>query len=260
MGENMRKVHEALGSLKAMNFTRMTADTASVVVMRELRESKAYREIGYNTWEDFCSAELGKSYKTINEAINNLSVLGEQFFDAAQSIGLTTQEFRQLRKAKLEGAVQVDEAGGMILIGSETVPLTPAAADEITEAIETLLEDKQREINTLKRTIEGKDKLAEKSAEQKKELEREMMQLKESAKPNLSESMKLLKKMNAEIDHMARVLNPEMPMLELSDADAQAEYGALLFKMFQMGRAYFSTANDLYGFHIDTDGWTPPED
>jgi hypothetical protein len=237
-----------------LEYVRLTAESANVMILRDIKEEKRYLEVGYQNWEDFCKQEIGCSYKTVDEAIKNINLLGAKFYDSAQQIGITSRQFKQLRGLKNE--ISVDDDGLSVRIGEEVIPLTPAAKDDLEEAITDLLSEKNREIDSLKKSNESKDKLREQQSEKIEKLEHENDKLKAASKPTPEESIEVLREMQNDIDVMFFRLNPEKPQLDLSSDTARAEYAALLRKLTVGAKALHDTADEQFGF--GSGEWVPP--
>jgi len=149
-----KEIYKHLGAMNALSYIKATAQAASVMIMQEIKESKSYKAINYSSWEEFCKTELNVSYKTVDEAISNLKALGGEFYDAAQRMGITTRQMRQLRAIPEE--LSVDATAGTIKVGDVEIPLTPAASEELQEAITDLLSDKESKIDKLNRPLRAK--------------------------------------------------------------------------------------------------------
>ncbi len=110
----------AAGRIQAANFFQKTATVVVIKEFDRLRETKEYKGLVYigetgkpltvGTIEEYCEHFLGISYQTLFEQSKNLSMLGEELFQASRTIGLTTQHLRDLRKLPADAQEAVKEA------------------------------------------------------------------------------------------------------------------------------------------------------
>jgi len=251
-----KEIYKHLGAMNALSYIKATAQAASVMIMQEIKESKSYKAINYSSWEEFCKTELNVSYKTVDEAISNLKALGGEFYDAAQRMGITTRQMRQLRAIPEE--LSVDATAGTIKVGDVEIPLTPAASEELQEAITDLLSDKESKIDKLNKTVESKEKLIEKGHEYTQRVLADKKELEKKLNPTLEDSEKAMNAMQKQIDVMLKQLDPEEPLLDLSTDRAQAQYGALVTWLYKSVTALYEHAADT--MNLNTDGYQFPKD
>lgn len=99
-------VAQAVGSIKAFQFSETINRVAMLKQLSELREGKAYKGASLlmpggqsttvNTWEEFCDA-FGYSHKKINEDLQNLATFGGSLLEAQEALGLGYRDLRRLR-------------------------------------------------------------------------------------------------------------------------------------------------------------------
>lgn len=251
-----KEIYQQLGSIDALKYMKVTAEAANVMLFQQIKESKSYKAIGYNSWTHFCEIELKMSYKTADEAINNLKALGGEFYDAAQRMGITTRQMRQLRAIPEE--LSVDAVAGTIKVGDAEIPLTPAASEELQEAITDLLSEKESKIDKLNKTVESKEKLIEKGHEYTQRVLADKKELEKKLNPTLEDSEKVMNAMQKQIDVMLKQLDPEEPLLDLSTDRSQAQYGALVTWLYKSVTALYEHAADT--MNLNTDGYQFPKD
>ncbi|PIY55741.1 MAG: hypothetical protein COZ00_07865, partial [Zetaproteobacteria bacterium CG_4_10_14_0_8_um_filter_49_80] len=154
--------NQVLGQSQAFMTIRKIADTSALLKLSFVKENKLYREIktadGQQfTWAMYCDA-LNVSYKTVDEGILNLTVLGPDALEAMQSMGIASRDLRKLRK--------LPEEDRQIIIESQAIDV----GDK--EAVQELLEDmvvrhaKERESaaqreETYKQSMEALNALSE---------------------------------------------------------------------------------------------------
>jgi hypothetical protein len=93
--------------LKAFDFQQKLVTVTSLKLLSEIKESKSYKDITIQdrsgklvtvtTWDGFCTA-LGRSREHMDRDLLNLAVLGEEFLETSQSLGLGYRQLRALRK------------------------------------------------------------------------------------------------------------------------------------------------------------------
>ncbi|SHO55012.1 MarR family transcriptional regulator [Vibrio quintilis] len=173
-----KKIEEAvdfgalLGRAQMADRLSKITDAVSLSVLKEIKESKKYKAlkgitftksstVGSNlvvlkgTWEEFCEI-YGSSKSTIDERLKNLDVFGEQALESMSAIGMTTRDFRRLRKLPQEDLTAIVEG--------ETVKISDR--DEALEIIEELsakyrLEKQslQNEVTNLKHEKQSHERL-----------------------------------------------------------------------------------------------------
>ena len=101
----------------------MFAKLGRVVAAKEfirIRESKDYKGLPYKDeagnlrrvvdLEEFCEAFLGRSYQSCVEDAHNLNSLGDEMYEQALVLGLTTRNFRAMRSLTQDDQALVKEA------------------------------------------------------------------------------------------------------------------------------------------------------
>lgn len=119
MTQDLAKAHEAMGMLKAFNFVEKLLTVSSLKVLNEIKNSKKYKGLSYvdsegkvltvSSWEDYCTA-CGFSRQKIDLDLQNLAVLGEDFLETSQRLGLGYREMRKLRQLPEEARAEIVEA------------------------------------------------------------------------------------------------------------------------------------------------------
>ncbi|MFQ3191536.1 MAG: hypothetical protein ACI936_002677 [Paraglaciecola sp.] len=127
----------AIGQIQAFDFINKLTTVGSLKSLSEIKESKAYKGLTYKdengelttvgSWEECCKHFLGSSKSTIDERLMNLNTFGNEFFEAAQKIGLGNKDLRKLR--------QLPEESQQLIINSEAVDLSDK------ESVKELIED-----------------------------------------------------------------------------------------------------------------------
>lgn len=137
MTQDKAKAYEVVGMLKMGSFTRKLVTVTEIKLLKEIKESKQFKglevisqsgeSVTCSTFSEFCEC-LGMSYEKVNLDIQNLSVLGEDFLETSQRLGLGYRDLRKLRKLPEDARAEIVDAEF-----SET-----ADKEELLEKIEEL--------------------------------------------------------------------------------------------------------------------------
>ncbi|MDK9716708.1 MAG: hypothetical protein OEL57_02230 [Trichlorobacter sp.] len=172
------EAHEIAGRIQAFTFVGKVLTVTTLVQLRRIKESKAYKDIpNIGTWDKYCEY-LGFSREKVDSDLKNLAEFGETFLVTVTGFGLGYRELRQLRQLKYDGeSFQMSDDGKTVVIEGEAISLGDDAAPEIEAALEKLLEKNKtlRERNTrLEKDLKGavKEEVAGLAAEKKALLER----------------------------------------------------------------------------------------
>lgn len=101
------KAAEAIGMLKALEFSEMVSARAKVEVFLNLGKSKAYKAIfitdesgnrkRISDLDEFCDHFFGKSARRMRQQAANYHLLGGDLFEASQRIGFRNQDYTALK-------------------------------------------------------------------------------------------------------------------------------------------------------------------
>ena len=133
-----------LGRIEGLTFVNKLTDVATLKVLQQLKESKAFRGLTYRnevgaiktiaTWEECCEHKLGVSRANLDKKLLDLNVLGEAFFEATQRIGLGPRILNQVRRLPDEQREQVLEKA--LNDGADKAELKAFVTEMIHEAVE----------------------------------------------------------------------------------------------------------------------------
>jgi hypothetical protein len=138
------EAHEVAGRIQALKFVRKVVSVSTLVQLKRIKESKAYKDIpNIGTWDKYCNY-LGFSHQNIDKALLNLSALGEKFLLTCEQFSVGYRQLRQLRQLTHDGSVIID--GDCLTIENESIPIDQDHAEELQAAIERIITDRQ-EIN-----------------------------------------------------------------------------------------------------------------
>ncbi len=134
----------------------MFAKLGRVVAAKEfekVRESKSYKGLPYkdkdgNTrrvvdLEEFCEVFLGRTYNSVLEDSQNLAALGDEMYEQALLLDLTTRNFRDIRALPQDDQALVKEA------------IAAKNREVILEILETAIAKHAKEKRTLEKEIKS---------------------------------------------------------------------------------------------------------
>ncbi|MDO9744352.1 hypothetical protein [Glaesserella parasuis] len=153
MTQDIAEAHEAMGMLKAFSFVEKLLTVSSLKVLNEIKNSKKYKGLSYidqdgkvltvSSWEDYCTA-CGFSRQKIDLDLQNLAVLGEDFLETSQRLGLGYREMRKLRQLPSDARAEIIDADYSDATDKE----------ELIEKIEDLTAKHAREKDALTKQLE----------------------------------------------------------------------------------------------------------
>lgn len=108
------------GRMQTYQFMQKLTRVAAAKEFMQIRESKDYKGLPYRDkdgnlrrvadLEEFCEAFLGRSYRVVAEDAQNLHELGDEMYEHALALGLTTRNFREIRLLPQDDQALVKEA------------------------------------------------------------------------------------------------------------------------------------------------------
>lgn len=111
---------EAVGMLKALEFSETVSARAKVEVFINLGKSKAYKALFITDGEgnrkrisdldEFCDHYFGKSARRMRQQAANYHLLGGDLFEASQAIGFRQQDYQALRALPAEDQEAIQHA------------------------------------------------------------------------------------------------------------------------------------------------------
>lgn len=132
------QVHEVIGQVKAVTMISEFGDITSLMWLKEVKESKIYKDVpGVGTWEKFCDL-AGKDRHTIDQDLLNLATFGEKFLVTVTSLRVGYRDLRKLRQLTHDGSVVIEAE--LIKIGDKTIPFDQDHAEDLQAAIEGIFE------------------------------------------------------------------------------------------------------------------------
>lgn len=255
----LAKSHEMAGQIRGVKMMSKFGTVASLVWLRQVKESKVYRAIG--TWESYCEyLELDR--RTIDEDIQNLKTFGEDFLATVANLSVGYRDLRKLRQIANNGDIVIDAE--CVTIGEEQIPLSPDHAEDLQAAIESILEAKNLDIEDKAATIKAKDKILADKEKMLNKQEKALATLEGKAKSKgmSAEEEGFIQQCDTArvtIDGFLNKFDPELnPLPDNHTARMKAAYMETLGYFRRTIAASYDTAADMYGDPDLDDGWVPP--
>ena len=168
-----------IGQMQAVNLFKKMANTADVVLLRQIKESKQYKGMQVpqedgtlrtlNTFEDFCEY-IGTSRRKVDEDIQNLNTFGEEFMEASQKMGLGYRQLRQLRA--------LPDDAKQIIIEGEKVNNDPEALKDLLEEMAARNMKTKDQLSEAKKDLDAREKLLDEKGKEINKVKLELAKLK----------------------------------------------------------------------------------
>lgn len=173
---------ELRGQVKQVIFQEKFLTFQRLQQLKQIKESKGYRNLPIvddntgeikriNTFKEYCDS-INLSISTVDNELLNLSVLGEELYQASVKLGLTSREMRRLRTLPDETIIDIrkidfsedEDKSRLVEKLAEAEKMVEKLSDAVEEQAETLkettqkLEESQQNYEALSRVNENKDK------------------------------------------------------------------------------------------------------
>lgn len=109
-----------IGRIQMADFNQKMNRVAAAREFQQMRESNGYKDLPYRDAsgnvrrvadvDEFCEVFLGRSYRSVAEDAQNLNLLGDELYEHALALGLTTRNFREIRSLAQDDQALVKEA------------------------------------------------------------------------------------------------------------------------------------------------------
>lgn len=139
------------GRIQTAQFFAKLGRVVAAKEFEKIRESKEYKGLPYRDatgnlrrvvdLEEFCDVFLGRSYQSVIEDSRNLNTLGDELYEKALVLGLTTRDFRDIRKLPDTDQELVKEA------------IATKSREAVIEVMESLVVKHSKEIKKKDKTI-----------------------------------------------------------------------------------------------------------
>jgi hypothetical protein len=155
----LAQAHMYIGRIQASTVISKFADVVSFVWLKEVKESKVYKEVpGIKTWESFCN-HCGISRAKVDMDILNLNAFGEEFLTTLADFKVGYRDLRKLRGSITEGDLRIEDKA--IEINGERIPFDPDHKEDLQAAIEMIIDRKDEEIEKREKDAQKKEKITE---------------------------------------------------------------------------------------------------
>jgi|GEM_PF-2812507 hypothetical protein len=169
------KIFEGAGSIKTLKFQKSQSGFFYLLKMKEIKESKAYRDLFDMSWEKFCEY-VGENRRWIDEQLADLKPFKVEFLeDFLRFSGVTLNKIKYLGDSNAE--VNSGINGNAITYNGETIPVDQEHAEEIQSLIETLEENHKKEKDEADTTLRTKERLLKSKEDTINKMERELKRL-----------------------------------------------------------------------------------
>ncbi|MBN6060446.1 hypothetical protein [Aggregatibacter actinomycetemcomitans] len=119
MTQSKTQAHEILGMVKAFDFAQKLLTVSTLKLLSQVKETKQFKELDFydnngncrrvGTWEEFCLM-CGLTRQKVDEDLQNLNTLGEDFLETSQRLGLGYRDLRKLRKLPEDVRAEIVDA------------------------------------------------------------------------------------------------------------------------------------------------------
>lgn len=118
--ELIADVYRMIGRIETGQFISKFVDVTTLHLYMQVKESKIYKDIpNIKTWDGFCRQIVGCSRQKVDDDLKNLEVLGAEFYELSNNLGIGYRDLRKLRSlpdsdrkallAQLESREDVDK-------------------------------------------------------------------------------------------------------------------------------------------------------
>src|ERR1043166_7460138 len=97
----------SIGEHRALEFVAHKCTAAGAEILKNLRDSGKYKEMGY-TWDRFCPEELGISSRHANRTILNLETYGPNFFRLSELVQVSPQSYKLIAGSISDEGIEID--------------------------------------------------------------------------------------------------------------------------------------------------------
>ncbi|MHB8772991.1 MAG: hypothetical protein ACYC7J_18505 [Syntrophales bacterium] len=173
--EAIANVYEMAGKIKATNFQKAQSNFFGLLMLKQVKDSKSYRERFGMSWEKFCD-HVGVNRRWVDEQLADLKPFKTEFLEAfLQFSGVPVSKIKYLAESITEGNSAFSEKG--ITYNGEVIPIDADHGDEIRAYIETLEEDHRKKTEELEATLSAAKKVSASKEKVINTLERDLKRL-----------------------------------------------------------------------------------
>lgn len=160
-GGNMGRKGRQGGFIAGLNFAARLIDAAWIHSLSTIKSSKQYLELGYESWEEYCEEELGKSVDTVDRMIKACQELGAHAVRVVAAAGLKWRDIKMLVSTLEEETKKAVREKNVIPFGDKQIPIDEEHIDEIKAAVALLKEARdlsEKKERASEKKVEGLNK------------------------------------------------------------------------------------------------------
>ncbi|MRR15673.1 MAG: hypothetical protein EG826_04360 [Deltaproteobacteria bacterium] len=173
--EAIANIYEMAGKIKATGFNKAQAEFFELLMLKQVKDAKEYRENSGMTWQQFCD-HVGVDRRRVDEQLADLKPFKVEFLAKfANFSGFPINKIKYLGESKLADSANFSE--NAITYNGETIPVDAEHADEIQSLLETLEENHKKEKDEADTAIRTKERLLKAKEDTINKMERELKRL-----------------------------------------------------------------------------------
>lgn len=261
--EAIREESQAFGVLQKIEYDLAHNQMLKYVVLHRIKQAKEYRKKGGMTWVEFCDA-IGEPQRTADRILSELQpVMDLVSAKLADFTGMDFSKIRMLGRSVSASLAEITD-DGMVVIGDETIPLSPDYREDLQNALERIIAAKDDLLREKDATIRAKDKVLQSKADLIKRQEKDLARYEgAAAKKGLTAEedalLTLIERGRIAFDGCLLQFDPEKnPLPPDATPRVRAAYIESLAYFRRLIIAAHDTAVDFYGDTNADNGWNPP--
>jgi transcriptional regulator with XRE-family HTH domain len=265
--EAIANIYEMSGKIKAASFNKAQSEFLELLMLKQVKDAKEYREKFGMTWEQFCN-HVGVNRRTIDNILIDLKPFKVEFLAKfANFAGFPINKIKYLEEPILAGVAKIE--GNEIVCMGERIPFEWEYREDFQELLNKLQEEHKAQIEERDADLRTKDRLLKDKENVIRKQARDLSKYEKSAEtkgltPEEDAYLQRMENLRTAFDgfYMFEV-DPEV-MTELwSDNDPtprmRAAYLSTLDYMRKQILAAYDIATVRYGNPImcPEEGWSP---
>jgi hypothetical protein len=255
--QNIAEVHEVLGAIRAMEFTRSLMDITTLMKLRDLKESKAYKEAGL-TWAQACK-RMGVSVRSVDDKLVQIEVFGQDFLGKfADFMGGDFNKIKMLGRAQIGNLAEIK--GTAIVFEGEEIEIAPGNEDAVQgvlDRIQAKVTEAEAEARAQERITKDRDAHIKKLQKSLDRYEAEAAE--RDLTPDEDAALRMLDNLHAGLTGWTlRVDSGHIDLGTEPSPVVRARYLSILAEFRGIARSLFDRAEEAYGYDLADTAWTPP--
>lgn len=162
---------EEIGKVKAMSFSKAQSEFLTLILLKRLKESKAYKDDLDMTWQQICDM-VGMSRADVDRKLVDLkSFSDELLLSFSNFAGFDYSKIKYLADAQRSGIAQIEQKslvynGTRIPISADHQEDLQAVLDQIQADLGKRADEAEHEVRAAKRVLKDKETLINKQAKE----------------------------------------------------------------------------------------------